>query len=346
MNDRRTNEKILNGMNEVIVSLVKDISARKELICNLESQCQGWRREWKKETFKKKNSIQEDRQEEIKENIDRIQEQLLDEALKLKKKEQDLNNCKDTVLYLKQFQESLFMEKKILSEVEWGKGLSPYRLLEVQEMERKRISMDLHDTTVQNLTTLVHKTEVITKLIDRDPVQAKLELQTSLSMVRSTIKELREIIYNLRPMSIDDLGLTLAVEHFVKQMECENQQMEFDLEIVDFEDEQIAPVISMTLYRVLQEACNNIKKHAKARQLWIGLTSDYNNVYMTIEDDGCGFDTGALVDKDKNFGLSIMKERINLLSGNFELESKIGSGTKISVSVPLTGIDKEEEKHE
>ena len=95
-------------------------------------------------------------------------------------------------------------------------------LLEIQEMEQKRISNELHDTTVQNLTMLIHKAELCQQLADRDIIQTKLELQMMKETLRKTIQELRNIIFNLRPMSVDDLGLVETIERFIAQKEFED----------------------------------------------------------------------------------------------------------------------------
>lgn len=217
------------------------------------------------------------------------------------------------------------------------------RILETQELERKRISMELHDTTVQNLTTLVHKTELCTKLIDIDSIRAKLELQTMTDTIRNTINELRGIIYDLRPMSIDDLGLVVTVQRFIKQIEVEDEKSIPIIFNVYNEEVKVLPVINLTLFRIIQEAYNNTRKHAKAEHFDITITYEKNEIEVEIKDDGIGFQL-ALLQKEnretnKNFGLSIMKERVELLTGTMEIVSGKSKGTHIIIKVPIVEED-------
>lgn len=212
------------------------------------------------------------------------------------------------------------------------------KILETQEIERKRIARDLHDSTVQNLTNLVHKAELCTKLVDLDTIRTKLELETMISTIRSTINDMRNIIYDLRPMSLDDLGLVVTVNRYISQIMNHND-IKINFKVIN-EEFKILPVINSTLYRIIQESCNNSLKHAKAKHISIYLEYNSDYIILMIEDDGKGFESekkgnDSNVGKSK-FGLSIMRERIYLLSGNIEIASSIDSGTKISVRVPLS----------
>ena len=209
------------------------------------------------------------------------------------------------------------------------------RSLEIQEEERKRISRELHDTTVQNLTTLVHKTELCTKLMDRDVDRAKLEMQVMKETLRRTIDELRTIIYQLRPMSIDDIGLIATLQRDVKQNNIENPDFKMYLKVVN-EEKQINSVINVTIFRVIQEAYLNTRKYANATKFSITLIYEADKIRLIIKDNGVGFDIADLEDKKKNhFGLSIMKERVELLSGILEIKSEKNKGTEIQIEVPI-----------
>ena len=194
-------------------------------------------------------------------------------------------------------------------------------LLEYQENERNRIARDIHDSTVQNLTSLIHKVELCTKLIDKDLIRTKLEMQTMIITLRNTIDELRSIIYNLRPMSIDDL----------------NQPFKTRLKVVN-KEYKLLPIVNLTVYRVIQEACNNIIKHAEAKNVLITITYMKDALEVIIEDDGIGFDSDRSSRPRSDlsgFGISIMKERIFLLSGNICFYNKESGGTKIKLNVPV-----------
>lgn len=219
-------------------------------------------------------------------------------------------------------------------------GLS---ILEAQEVERQRIARELHDTTVQNLTSLVHKAELCAKLIDIDTIRAKLELNTMSTTLKAVINDMRGIIYNLKPMTLDDLGLTVTIQRYAnKIMDTNNLQVKVH---VNEEPEQILPVIKLTLFRIIQEACNNVIKHANASLITIDIMYDENMITVTIKDDGAGFNVEKTpINNDgqsSSFGLSIMNERISLLSGSLNIQSENGKGTIVTVSVPLTSYEEE-----
>jgi len=213
-------------------------------------------------------------------------------------------------------------------------------ILEIQEQDRQRIARDLHDSTVQSLTSLIHKCELSTRFVDIDPVRTKLELTTISNTLKSVINEIREIIFNLKPMSLEDLGLIMTIERFINQLMCYH-----DIEIKLNHNEErndILPVINLAIFRLIQEACNNAIKHANAKTIEIDIHYDIEKINITIKDDGKGFDTGSLKDRtSKDYsgcGLSIMKERINLLSGTLDIKSAINKGTIVTISVPYCNV--------
>lgn len=212
-------------------------------------------------------------------------------------------------------------------------------ILEAQEMERKRIARDLHDSTVQSLTNIVHKTEYCSKMVDKDPLQVKFELMDMMDRLHEAIDDMRRIIYDLRPMSIDDLGFVPTIQRFIQQNKKEHENMEFEIKVTSESDEvDLPPVVTLTLFRIIQEACNNIFKYSEANHVTISIHYGEEEIELEIADDGVGFDKNE-IGKDKKssgFGLSIMQERAQLLCGEFSIQSEIGNGTSVLVSVPYT----------
>lgn len=212
------------------------------------------------------------------------------------------------------------------------------KFLETQELERQRIARDMHDSVIQSLTGMVYKTELCTKLIDMDIEKCKLELATMSKMLHGIIDELREVIYDLRPMSYDDIGLDVTVERELSRL-----KKYADINVhykIDGNLNNIKPVISLTMFRIIQEACNNIIKHANAKNVDVIFTRKERELILMIEDDGEGFDMENelnIVAKEDNsgFGLSMMRERVFLLSGHLDIRSEVKKGTKILVKVPL-----------
>ncbi len=210
-------------------------------------------------------------------------------------------------------------------------------ILESHEYERNRIARDLHDSSVQSLTGLVHKTELCMRLMDIDTIRVKLELQTMIETIKTVINGMREIIYDLRPMSLDNLGLTVTIDAYCLQLK---KGYDIEVEYQNLTEEPELPSIyKVTLYRILQEACSNVVKHAKASKIVVSLSCEEQILKLSIQDNGVGFDvqntTEPSGDKPEGFGLSMMKERVTLLGGTFQIKSTIGEGTMVSVEMPL-----------
>lgn len=216
-------------------------------------------------------------------------------------------------------------------------------MLEIQEQDRQRIARDLHDSTVQNLASLIHKCELCSRLINLDPVRTKLEINTMTNTIKSVINEIREIIYNLKPMSLDDLGLLSTIERFANQLMSSHDIM---VHINHSKEEKdILPVIKLALFRMIQEACNNTIKHADAKNINIDIEYKGNHISLSIMDDGKGFNTDSKKDcvapDYSGYGLYIMKERVYLLNGTMEIESTINKGTIVTITVPITNSEGE-----
>lgn len=222
--------------------------------------------------------------------------------------------------------------------------------LEALENDRKRIARDLHDSTVQLLTMLGHKAELCEKLVDLDSNRAKIELQTLRLCLKDSVNELRNTIFNLRPMSIDDLGLVATVERHILLIK-QNYDMDILLQVINKEYD-CKPVIKLSVYRIIQEACSNIVKHAKATKANVVLKFMNNFIEIVIEDNGIGIENFSKVKLDRKnenkkfsittkdnilngFGLSMLYERVYLLFGTLNITSS-NRGTKIVVQVPTT----------
>lgn len=211
-------------------------------------------------------------------------------------------------------------------------------LLNSVEAERQRIARDLHDSTTQNLTALVHKTELCTKLLDSDPVRCRLELFSISNTLRDIIQDMRNMIYDLRPMAFDDIGFDTAVQQMLDKF-SENHNMKCRFHVTN-KSYDMDRVVQLTLLRVIQEACNNTIKYAEASKIDVSISYLDHHVILTIKDNGKGFDPEYVSSHSKSdhsgFGLSMMKERVYLLSGNISIESEPGEGCLIHVDVPIT----------
>lgn len=204
-------------------------------------------------------------------------------------------------------------------------------VLTIQEEDRRRIARDLHDTSLQNLTHLIHQIELSGLYIDKDPLRAKIELSIVNKRLKEIIDEIRNTIYDLRPMTFDDLGLKAAIEKLVETFnEDRRYELELDLDDVSCETN----IILVTIYRIVQECLNNIVKHAEASKISLKCKccDDICNIF--ISDDGKGFSEDDC-DRERHFGICSIKERVKLLGGKIDLKSTSERGTSISITVPL-----------
>lgn len=205
-------------------------------------------------------------------------------------------------------------------------------VLKIQEEDRKRIARELHDTSLQNLTHLIHKIELCSMYIDRDPIQAKLELSIINKHLKETIDEIRGTIFDLRPMTFDDLGMKAALERLLKNIN-ENNYFEIDSNIEDVSCETNMMMVS--IYRIVQESLVNIVNHSEAKKITFNFKRENEHYVIDIRDDGKGF-IQEDIDNEKHFGISLMKERVDLLNGKITITSEESVGTTIHIEIPLT----------
>lgn len=206
------------------------------------------------------------------------------------------------------------------------------RIIRAQEEERRRVSREIHDGPAQAMANIVFRAEVCERLIDVDVVRAKKELGDLREQVRACLKETRKIIFDLRPMTLDDLGLVPTVKRFLDTLK-ERSGIISAVRLIG-EERRLDSYVEVGLFRTIQEAVNNVEKHAGASVINIVIEFLRDAVTVTVEDNGKGFDTAESVGSE-SFGLLGMRERINLLNGEFAIKSLKGTGTKISIKVNL-----------
>lgn len=212
--------------------------------------------------------------------------------------------------------------------------MKQFSVLDVQEKERQRIARDLHDTSLQNLTHLVHKVELSSLYIDRDPVKAKLELATIEVGLRKVIDDIRNRIYDLRPMSFDDLGLRKTLLNLFSLINHEGQfEMIADIDDIDdsFLDEE-KEISLIMIYRIIQECVSNAVEHSEGNRIEVSLKEKEDNFEIKVRDNGIGFDPKEAEKKDRHFGLTVVEERVFLLNGKIEMNTQ--KGTSILIEIP------------
>lgn len=212
------------------------------------------------------------------------------------------------------------------------------KLIDIIEMDRQRISRDIHDSVVQNLTALIHKQEFIYQIADKDINRGKLEINNSINLIKDSINELRNIIYQLRPMSIDDLGFKNALTHMLDKFDRESDNVIYDYSINYNDDITINSTITISILRIINELNSNAIKYSGCTNIYVNVELDMKNncIIVNFKDDGCGFDfENILYDRDKHsgFGMAMLKERVSLLKGTIQYSNNNGSQFLINIPV-------------
>lgn len=210
------------------------------------------------------------------------------------------------------------------------------------ETDRQRIAKDLHDTSLQNLTAIVHKVELASMYISQDPIRAKLELSIISNSIKETINEIRETIFDLRPMSFDDFGFRELLESYIeKEIENKNIKVVIDKLCLNTTDQYIL----LFLFRVIKECFGNAVKHSKCDEIHLKIDDSENNrLYIDISDNGSGFDVDEKnFEKNKHFGLIIVRERVKLMQGNIDIKSD-ENGTEVHIVIPINNMQQKGEK--
>lgn len=249
-------------------------------------------------------------------------------------KEQLLSECDELEKQIHLQDSRIEQLDKIISDKSSMLHVKQLSMLDVQEKERQRIARDLHDTSLQNLTHLIHKVELSSLYIDQDPIKAKLELATVENGIRKVIDDIRNCIYDLRPMSVDDLGLKETIEKLLVDL---NQDKQFHM-IMDIDQvgrvhlDSYRRILFISIYRIIQECVLNSIKHSKGNEIIVKL-KDGDSVYQIyVKDNGIGFDVNEAAKKDRHFGLSVIKERVLFLGGKINIDAS--NGTTIEIEVP------------
>lgn len=209
------------------------------------------------------------------------------------------------------------------------------KIIEAQEEERRKISREIHDGPAQMLANILLRSELVERTCrNRDVEQALEEIKSVRKMIRSSLYEVRRIIYDLRPMALDDLGLIPTIKKYVATISDYN---EVKIEFISIgEEKRLHQKYEIAFFRLVQEALQNAVKHAEASLIQVKLEIGKSSLTMVIKDNGKGFD--PTMKRDKSFGLIGMRERVEMLEGEMEISSKIGKGTTIFIKVPYTSV--------
>lgn len=216
--------------------------------------------------------------------------------------------------------------------------LEKERMMEIQEDAQKKLARDLHGGPTQSVAALAMRANFARRLMERDAKAAVEELFKIEDLARRTTKELRHMLFTLRPLVLESQGLIAALESM-----AENMQETFNQNVIIEADPEIIPKLEMNkqtvVFTIAEEAANNARKHAQAAHIWVRLKEVESDIaLLEVIDDGRGFnlsDVNASYESRGSLGMLNMRERAKLVNGVFRIDTKDGQGTRIQVVIPL-----------
>jgi two-component system, NarL family, sensor histidine kinase DegS len=204
-------------------------------------------------------------------------------------------------------------------------------LVNAQETERQRLSRQMHDGPAQALSNFILQTEIAMRLMDVDASQARDELNNLKASAMGTFQKVRNFIFELRPMMLDDLGLAPTVRRYADAFK---EQAGLDIGVtITGHERRLEPYLEVMLFRAIQELLGNAARHSQASLVKVILDLGEDRVRVSVDDNGKGFDPDS-VQQGNSLGLKLIRERAEMLGGSFEIDSAVGKGTRILFAVP------------
>jgi signal transduction histidine kinase len=213
------------------------------------------------------------------------------------------------------------------------------RIVEIQEDARKKLARDLHDGPTQSIAAIAMRLNYTRMLLDRDPEKAEEEIIKIEELSRRTTKEIRQMLFTLRPVILETQGLRAALEQYIQKL-AETEPIQFHFNAQPVEDHLDMDAQGGIFY-IIEEAITNARKHAQAQNLWVRMGIRDQTFVAQIEDDGVGFDVDSVqarYDERGSLGMINLHERTELLGGQIRIESAPGKGTRITVNIPTNKV--------
>lgn len=265
------------------------------------------------------------------------QQRLVVMRSQVEKLQSDQNHLQRYLVTLRKVQEAL--EGDSLPETANGKGsfATAEMMIQSQESERKRLSRSMHDGPAQALSNFILQTEIAMRLFDVDQDKARDELSNLKSSASSTFQKVRDFISELRPMMLDDLGLVPTIKRYVDGF---REKTGLDVSaLVSGTERRLASYLEVMIFRAVQELLNNAAVYSQANQVKVQIDIAESEVRVSVEDDGKGFDPAQVESQDSGLGIKLIRERVEMLGGTFEIDSAIGKGTRVMFNVPAASTE-------
>jgi two-component system sensor histidine kinase DegS len=204
-------------------------------------------------------------------------------------------------------------------------------IVNAQEAERQRLSRQMHDGPAQAMSNFILQTEIAMRLLDADPVQAKEELASLKSSALGTFQKVRNFIFELRPMMLDDLGLVPTLRKYIDAFK-EQTSLEATLTVTGTE-RRLEPYLEVMIFRAIQELLGNSARHSQAAAVKLHVDMGSEQVRVSVDDNGKGFDPDT-ARSGGSLGLKLIQERVEMMGGKFDVDSAPGKGARIVFTVP------------
>jgi two-component system sensor histidine kinase DegS len=270
------------------------------------------------------------RQRALRTEVDRLTGELGRHQQELSKLELSVRSMENAWLFLERGDASLLAE---VADAGLATDLQ-MRIVQAQEAERSRLAQEVHDGPAQALSNAIFQVEYIERVLNEDVRVAANELQFLRQLLRRELGEVRTFISQLRPPLLDELGLEGSILDAVESMAAlTGATVETDMRAPG---NGLSPTQQTAVLRIVQEALQNIRKHAGASRTVVSTRLEPSKWILEVSDDGRGFDVSSVAARGRrNFGLQFMRERAELIGAQFEVRSRPGGGTVVGLSIPV-----------
>jgi signal transduction histidine kinase len=202
--------------------------------------------------------------------------------------------------------------------------------------DRNRLARNLHDSVTQTIFSMRLTAEAANILLNQNPAKVGAELVKLQTLAKSALAEMRSLIFELRPTALTEMGLVPALRHLVMTLE---RQYDLKVDLRASGEPHLSELEAQRLFRISQEALNNIVKYARTDKANLAIRFDDDHVLLQVEDQGIGFDPEDLSTEEEHMGLYGMQERVDAMGGTLAIDSHLGQGTRVTVEVTLSGGD-------
>jgi len=193
----------------------------------------------------------------------------------------------------------------------------------------------MHDGPAQALSNFILQTEIAMRLMDVDVAQAREELNNLKASAMSTFQKVRNFIFELRPMMLDDLGLVPTLKRYADTFK---EQTNIEISVtVSGQERRLESYVEVMIFRALQELLGNASRHSQATLIKVMVDMSDVSVKVTVDDNGKGFNT-EILEQGNSLGLNLIRDRVDMLGGSFDIDSTLGKGTRVTFTLPARSV--------